>query len=934
VEAIHFDYRNFEFTDAPIPHHFHIVPDEDSVTSAVHPWGDTGNNPNDPNGQNRFANSRSGHYLQIVPDSGQNKGNCPTCPNENVGFPPYAEYKVQINTVGTYQLYLRQVGWDGSSDSFFAQILEFAPPGPGPNFYRYAPNPDSGDFATLRNIPSDQSTENQGWSGYAAPAPIVDGGDNNSEKPAIYNITKPGLYTVRLSQREDGAAVDAFILQLATLPVPTNPGPNESAISTTAPPYVRAVDPTPGQQQVPPDNGFACQIVDAATAVDGNSIKLVIDGKTVTPDLGKTNKVTYVTYNQGLLTSGAAVTWSVIFSDTSTPANTFTNTFPFTVLPYSPIPPEFAVPSGSVDTTKPGFLVYPYQTDAAQPNSLDWTEDQVAGLHGPNTADLSGATNGAYTETGVINYDIASTASADNFLDDSPFPGIPGTGGGTDNATEQILTWLKLDTGVYRMVVNSDDGFKVSVGPDPHDKAGVVLGSFDGGRGFADSLFIFVVGTNGYYPFRLLWENGNGGATLEWFTQNVFARKALVNSTTNGTLAVPAFRAGPSFPYVSRISPTPTGFSLDYTDNGGIVVNKDSMKVTLDGTGVSATVTKAASVTTIAYTATAVFVSGSTHRIGLSYNDSATPPVAHTRFIDFTVETYATLTPDYAVGPADTSKPGFTVHANRIDDQDANGAEIIIQPNTIAFTEQQLAGKVTNSATGQPFPNVAIKNTDGTFTYIEPAVINYSRDITGNPFGDFVPDVQMPGIMGTTDLETANAALEILTYVSLPAGLLHMGVNSDDGFRLSSATNVVDPHNALTLGEFDGGRGSADTLFDIYVQTAGIYPARLIWENGGGDANVEWFSVTSDGTKILINDTATAGAIRAWRAAAPGTIQLPPKFTSVTLTSANMIISWTGGGTLQSAPDIVAGPWTPVAGASSPATIPTTGARQFFRVKQ
>ena len=48
IEATHFDYRNFEFTDAPIPHHFHIVPDEDGVTSATHPWGDTGNNPNDP----------------------------------------------------------------------------------------------------------------------------------------------------------------------------------------------------------------------------------------------------------------------------------------------------------------------------------------------------------------------------------------------------------------------------------------------------------------------------------------------------------------------------------------------------------------------------------------------------------------------------------------------------------------------------------------------------------------------------------------------------------------------------------------------------------------------------------------------------------------------------------------------------------------------
>ena len=208
VEAEHFDYRNYEFTDAAVPHHFHIVPDEDGATTPEHPWGDT-HSPD-------FMNAR-GKYLQILPEAGANNGNCPTCPNENVGFPPYAEYKVEITTLGTYQLYLRQVGFDGGSDSFFAQILEFAPPGPGPNFYRYAPNPDTADFAALRNIPFDATTENQGWSGYAEAAPVVNGGDNNAEKPALYNITTPGLYSIRMSQREDGSAVDAFILQLASL---------------------------------------------------------------------------------------------------------------------------------------------------------------------------------------------------------------------------------------------------------------------------------------------------------------------------------------------------------------------------------------------------------------------------------------------------------------------------------------------------------------------------------------------------------------------------------------------------------------------------------------------------------------------------------------------------------------------------------------------
>src|SRR3989442_1200864 len=134
------------------------------------------------------------------------------------------------------------------------------------------------------------------------------------------------------------------------------------------------------------------------------------------------------------------------------------------------------------------------------------------------------------------------------------------------------------------MVVNSDDGFRVSSALDPKDRAGTVLGEFDdpAGRGIADSLFIFVVEKDGYYPFRLLWQNGGGGASLEWFTQNVFGRKALVNSTTNGTVAVKAYRSGPSQPYISRFVSSLSGFSVDYKDNGGIVLNAASFHATFD----------------------------------------------------------------------------------------------------------------------------------------------------------------------------------------------------------------------------------------------------------------------------------------------------------------------------------------------------------------
>src|SRR2546430_3977812 len=865
IEAIHYDYRNFEFTDAAVPHHFHIVPDEDGVITADHPWGDT-HTPD-------YVSSRTGHYLQILPDSGANNGNCTTCPNENVGFPPYAEYKVQITTVGVYQLYLRQMGWDGASDSFFGQILEFAPPGPGPNFYRYAPNPDSGaDFDTLLNDPND-GTSIQGWSGYAAPAPRVDGG--GGEVKALYNITTPGLYSIRLSQREDGAGVDGVALQLASLPppVPTTP---ESAISTTAPPYVRAVDPTPGQEQVPPDNNIGCQIVDGSTVtVNTASIAMVVDGAAVTPVISKTNNVTYLSYKPSpLLGSAKAITWSVSFSDSGTPSTSYTNPFPFKVLAYAPIPASYAVPAGSVDTTKRGFLVRPYETDEAQTDSVGWAEDQLSGLHGPNNADLTGANAQGYIEvTDVINFDTANPPVADNFPFTADFPGVPS--GGTvvvNNLAEEILTWLDLQPGVYRMVVNGDNGYKVSIGVDPRDKAGLILGAIDGGaHTFGDLLLVFQIQTAGIYPFRLLYYNANDtGASVEWLTKNEFGRKALVNSSTNTALAVKAYRSGPSFPYVSRLSSSASGFIVDFTDAPGVALNPNSLQTKLNGSSIAPNIGKTNGVTTIAYSSATPLPSASTNTVNLTYTDSSGGG-HQTPSFDFVAPVYATIPPSYAVGAPDTTKPGFTLHVWRIDAQDATGAEIVLDPNdTVAHAELELAGKVTNTATSQPYTNSAVPNpADGSFTYFESTVINYDRGpgLTLGPFGNFQPDNQMPGIIGSTDLETANAAMEILTYVTLPAGLVRMGVNSDDGFRLSPATSVSDSRNALTLGIFDAGRAATDSIFDFLVQQAGTYPMRLVWVNGGGACDVEWFSVLADGTKVLINDS-TNTAFKAYLGAA------------------------------------------------------------------
>jgi len=59
-----------------------------------------------------------------------------------------------------------------------------------------------------------------------------------------------------------------------------------------------------------------------------------------------------------------------------------------------------------------------------------------------------------------------------------------------------------------------------------------------------------------------------------------------------------------------------------------------------------------------------------------------------------------------------------------------------------------------------------------------------------------------------------------------------------------------------------------------------------------------------------------------------------PRFTGIKANADGTItINWTGGGTLQSATSL-SGPWTDVAGATSPLTVPANQAAQFARIRK
>lgn len=565
------------------------------------------------------------------------------------------------------------------------------------------------------------------------------------------------------------------------------------------------------------------------------------------------------------------------------------------------VPSTYVLPSSAADTTKPGFVWRFHQVASGQPNTLARTESQLAGEVGNNVGDPAaqgialapGVTPSPITApitfelSGVLNLDKAGGGFG-NFSPDDQMPGLPGLGGGTDNTAAEALTYLDLPAGTNQMGVNSDDGFRVTIGgAAPQDLFNAVtLGSYDGGRGAGDSLFTFVVPQAGLYAARMIWENGGGDANVEWFTIAADGTtKVLINdSATPGSIkAYRAVTSPATKAYVKAALPgkgatgvAPNAIIKAELADGPSAVDPTTVKLWLDGTQLPVNATKSAGVSTISYTPNPIYVSGSPHAVALTYTENGG---SVTQAWTFAVQVYATIPPTAKV-TADTTKPGFVWNVF------ANSANTV---NSTARTEAALNGLLldTTATPPTPLPNLADPAAVGaalaaasapnpanaTIHFEIPGVINLTQDSVGeNANGNFTNDVQMPGIPPTDGIADGIAA-EIITYVNLPAGLVSMGIKSDDGFK---TTVGVDVTSAVSAGEVEG--GPADTIFNFLVQEAGVYPLRTIYEEGGGGANIEWFSLKADGSKVLLNDTANGG-YNAYRALT-GTVNPYVKFIS------------------------------------------------------
>lgn len=608
--------------------------------------------------------------------------------------------------------------------------------------------------------------------------------------------------------------------------------------------------------------GFSLSVVDGPTgptALDPATIGLklngtVVTGATVTKN-GDTTTITYQDINNPLA-PGSTNTVELTAKDVAGDSQTRVSEF---VAPAYTVLPATAAVTG-VDTSKPGFLFRPYQVDVGTANTISRAERQLRGDLGPNVADTFGTVGGVFEVADVINFDQAAGAqgnyNANNGFPENFIPGLPGSsaiGDFVDNVAAEITTYAHFDkAGVYTLIFNSDDGFRTYLGEGEVVNS-LILSQFDGGRGASDTPVTLVVQTPGYYPLKTVWFEGGGGANLEWSAVNADGVAALLNDTASGGVRTYRARSSAKPAQVTFVNPSRNSGNpylanvpvvIDITD-GATAVDQGSIAVTINGTAAAnATKSKSGSVTTV--TIPAGLLPAGTVTVGIAFNAGAE---AYSGSYTFTVQSYANVPPSFAVSNVDTSKPGFVLNMW----QTTAG-----RGNNVDEANLQLLG-----AWG---PNVVDPaNLQNGSQYIETGVINYDQG-AGNA-GNFngnngYPEDFIPGIPGTTG-STDNISAEILTVVNFPAaGLYVLGFNSDDGFR----TTIGDRNDGMRmfLGEFNGGRGASDTLYSLYINAPGNYPLRTVWFEGGGGANLEWFSVVN-GVRHLLNDSADSASLKAYQ---------------------------------------------------------------------
>jgi hypothetical protein len=725
--------------------------------------------------------------------------------------------------------------------------------------------------------------------------------------------------------------------------------------------------------------GFTAFIDDVGAAVvNPATVTVELDGQPITPTVTKEGSRTTVRYDvfaaEGrFFESESQRTVTITVEDTQ--GTTTSAELGFTIRAYATVPADYAL---ATPPTTPGWVIPRVHqiTQARGPgdaNSIANAEMQLAGgmrdaqgeplpniAEFPGPLEIGGAESTDLWWTPYVNWERsggqinATGAQPDNFNAIEP-EGEPGTAAGAyvnyftpgvelgalaepENYVVETIAYVQLDTGLHRWGVNSDDGFRVTVAPGQPSPFGIVLGEFGTGRGAADTLFDFVVEETGYYPVRLLYWQGGGGASAEWFSVDIETGQRILIGDTQyypGD-AYEVFRTGQGRAHVRTLRPS-SGFSASEPTGPVLVEIVDgrtqasNARLIIEGQEV-ATGTKAGNVTTINYTPETPWPLASTLSGQIVFDETGqdTPRTNH-----FTFGTRI-------FGIADLPAGSFWIEA---EDFDYGGGQHVAEASTMPYgggayqglnpvlnvdyfdTEMgefdEATGTFTDGVTdyrgqSRTGPNPILSNiaqeTGGTLTMTRPGgftmTTNYKIGwVGGDNWWNFTRNVPAGNYraMAAQSIDGGTGVLMTSTLgrVTQGAGTANQTIEPLGTFRGTGSTGWS--QNAL-IPLLTANTDSAPLA--VFTLPGG--PVTFRWNGGAGD--LDWMVLIPTTDEPPVDDLEI------------GSISIAP--------DGRIQIEWTGPGTLQATGTLPAADWTDIT-STSPALIdpPAEGA-MFFRLQQ
>ena len=340
--------------------------------------------------------------------------------------------------------------------------------------------------------------------------------------------------------------------------------------TATQRPYLSAGFPFPNAANVAPDQQLTVTIANRQTDVNPATIQLFINNTNVTGSttISNTSAGSLLTYNPSpYYLLGATNTASVIFTDTGGIAQT--NTWQFTVVNLTVVPPGYAVASASTRGFNVRVAKAPNEAPDAQfPATSARAEAHLANLIINTNTSLpwiNEASPGTFTETNTLNYDQIGVDGG-SLPGDTLYPLVPATlnGSYTNDPNHLSLAasgFALLTPGIYKWGVRSDDGFRLTTGA-AANPTNLVLGVIEGGGGVSE--FEFIIQTAGYYPIRLLHYEATSFANLEFYSVNrTNGTVILINNLTNAD-ATQVFTSSASSP-ITLLNPAHSGVTTTFS---------------------------------------------------------------------------------------------------------------------------------------------------------------------------------------------------------------------------------------------------------------------------------------------------------------------------------------------------------------------------------